>query len=56
MPYFDFINGLTKRQPMVVSSIFAAARERAIGLRHHERCSRHAFHAAGDHELGFPRT
>jgi len=29
MPYFAFISGLTKRQPMVVSSIFAE-RENAL--------------------------
>ena len=48
MPYFAFISGLTKRQPMVVSSIFARARERAVGLAHHERRARHALDAAGD--------
>ena len=29
-----------------------AARERAVGLGHHERRARHALHAAGDHQLG----
>ena len=34
MPYCAFISGLTKRQPIVVSSIFAARENGAIGLAH----------------------
>ena len=30
-----------------------AARERALGLRHHEGCAAHAFYAAGDHQARF---
>jgi hypothetical protein len=54
MPYCAFISGLTKRQPMVVSSIFAL-RENALSALPITKGARHALHAAGDHQLRLAR-